>query len=1016
MADVFDLQGSISLDTSGFEKSVKKSAEEMNTLKIRLQSAAEEYKKTQTQISDLRKKLEESAKSTGVTSEETKALISEIEKAEKSAEKYKKQINDVSKELNSAGDGTKEFDSSVGHLGDTTESTTSKLGGLASALGSGIKAACEVVIASVTAASAAIAGLTKSSLSEYSSYEQLTGGVDTLFKSASPQVQQYAREAYKTAGLSANEYMQTVTSFSASLIQSIGKASKESEGITEETVSAALSAYDEEYKAAKRAYEDTYTALNTSLTKEIDAYKKATDEKISLVNKEYEERIKLIDDEANRQMSAIDEQIAAINKLSEAENEANKKKKQEDKKKELEEKVANARNSSERFKAEKELAEYTKQIEEQNAQDKKNAERKAQIEELKKQKDAIKTDADARKSELKQQQKDELEQLKESETEQINAMKESQKEQLTALKRHNEDRLEELKGYYTEQKKLYQQAVTDIGGSSISNLTAEEYKKAAELSDLAIRDMSDNANKMGTDMQMIQNAYSGFAKQNYTMLDNLKLGYGGTKTEMERLLKDAEAISGVEYDISSYAEIIKAIHVIQDEIGITGTTAKEASSTIEGSTKQMKASWKNLVVELGKSDGDVDTAFNEFITSVEIAGSNILPRIDVILGNIQNLIETSIPYIFKALPQIIEKVPELVIAGFKIVSAIGKGIYDNREEIISAINKLPGKINEGLRTVDFKGVGSKMSDAIKSGLTGIADFITDIDWEQVGIDLAEAFNGIDWHGVLKAACDGMIAAIKAAPELIKGIVTTIDFDDLALVATLAFAPKFLMKLASELGLSEKWSGVKTTLSGKMGEAGENAAGSQSSGLGFAGKFFIALEAALLGWQIGTKIYEHFDDEIDSLLHPIFEKIKLETWGDNLKEAFGPQEIGGGDVLGGASLASGGVDALLYELLYGRYRRYGFGHAKGGIVTSPQVGVIGEDGAEAIIPLERNTEWIDRVAERLNGSGTHVDSVYITFPNLTIGSDYDADRLVERVSEGLESLKFAQNAAVGGVNW
>lgn len=118
---------------------------------------------------------------------------------------------------------------------------------------------------------------------------------------------------------------------------------------------------------------------------------------------------------------------------------------------------------------------------------------------------------------------------------------------------------------------------------------------AAEKANVAITDMSDNANKMGTNMQDIQNAYQGFAKQNYTMLDNLKLGYGGTKEEMSRLLEEASKISGIKYDISSYADIIDAIHVVQEEMDITGTTAKEASTTIEGSVNMTKSAWSNLV-------------------------------------------------------------------------------------------------------------------------------------------------------------------------------------------------------------------------------------------------------------------------------------------------------------------------------------------------------------------------------------------------------------------------------------
>ena len=143
----------------------------------------------------------------------------------------------------------------------------------------------------------------------------------------------------------------------------------------------------------------------------------------------------------------------------------------------------------------------------------------------------------------------------------------------------------------------YMETVTSFSASLIQSLDGDT-AKAAEIGNMAITDMSDNANKMGTSIEMLQHSYSGFAKQNFTMLDNLKLGYGGTKTEMERLLKDAQALSGVKYDISSYADIVEAIHVVQTEMGITGTTAKEAATTIQGSLSMMKRLSALLKVKL----------------------------------------------------------------------------------------------------------------------------------------------------------------------------------------------------------------------------------------------------------------------------------------------------------------------------------------------------------------------------------------------------------------------------------
>ena len=172
----------------------------------------------------------------------------------------------------------------------------------------------------------------------------------------------------------------------------------------------------------------------------------------------------------------------------------------------------------------------------------------------------------------------------------------------------------------------YMQTVTSFSASLLQSLGGDT-EKAADVADMALRDMADNANKFGTDMSSIQNAYQGFAKQNYTMLDNLKLGYGGTKKEMERLLKDAQKFSGVKYDINNLNDVYEAIHVIQEEMGVTGTTAQEASETIAGSVASMKAAYSNFLNGSGSPEDLADsmiTAFNNIAKSVEKLAPKIL--------------------------------------------------------------------------------------------------------------------------------------------------------------------------------------------------------------------------------------------------------------------------------------------------------------------------------------------------------------------------------------------------------
>ena len=193
----------------------------------------------------------------------------------------------------------------------------------------------------------------------------------------------------------------------------------------------------------------------------------------------------------------------------------------------------------------------------------------------------------------------------------------------------------------------YMEGVTSFAASLLQSL-GNDTAKAAEISDMAFRDMSDNANKFGTDMASIQSAYQGFAKQNYTMLDNLKLGYGGTKTEMERLLADAQKLTGVQYDINNLSDVYSAIHAIQEELGVTGTTAKEAGATISGSVTAAKAAWQNFLSGAGGIEEVIDTVVAAG-TQIGKAVVKMLPKIvDGIVGLVNGLIP-EIPKLVKTL-------------------------------------------------------------------------------------------------------------------------------------------------------------------------------------------------------------------------------------------------------------------------------------------------------------------------------------------------------------------------------
>lgn len=234
----------------------------------------------------------------------------------------------------------------------------------------------------------------------------------------------------------------------------------------------------------------------------------------------------------------------------------------------------------------------------------------------------------------------------------------------------------------------YMKNVTSFS-ASLLQATAGDTSKAADIANMAMQDMADNANKMGTSMESIQNAYQGFAKQNYTMLDNLKLGYGGTKSEMERLLADAEKLSGVKYDISNLADVYNAIHVIQEKLDITGTTAKEAASTIQGSASMMKASWSNLITGMANENADFDTLLTQFIDSVGTFAENLIPRIEIALGGIVKLIGGLAPKIVEVLPQVVNTIiPSAIGAITEIVNAVVVALPSVLEGIVGAINTI----------------------------------------------------------------------------------------------------------------------------------------------------------------------------------------------------------------------------------------------------------------------------------------------------------------------------------------
>lgn len=267
----------------------------------------------------------------------------------------------------------------------------------------------------------------------------------------------------------------------------------------------------------------------------------------------------------------------------------------------------------------------------------------------------------------------------------------------------------------------YMETVTSFSASLLQSLEGDT-AKAADYAHMAITDMSDNANKMGTDMSLIQNAYNGFAKANFTMLDNLKLGYGGTQKEMQRLLEDAQAISGIEYDISSYADIVDAIHVIQTEMGITGTTAKEASSTISGSIASMKSSWQNLLTAISSDDLPFDEYVNNFVDSVATVADNLMPRIEIALNGVVSLIDKLVPVIVDKIPSLFESLLPAVIKG---ATGMVNSLANALPEILGALTNILPTLISGITTI-FNTLAKQIPTILDQILKAVTDLIPEL--------------------------------------------------------------------------------------------------------------------------------------------------------------------------------------------------------------------------------------------------------------------------------------------------
>lgn len=409
----------------------------------------------------------------------------------------------------------------------------------------------------------------------------------------------------------------------------------------------------------------------------------------------------------------------------------------------------------------------------------------------------------------------------------------------------------------------YMSTVTSFSASLLQSLGGDT-EKAADYANQAVIDMSDNANKMGTSMELIQNAYQGFAKQNYTMLDNLKLGYGGTKEEMERLLEDASKISGIKYDISSFADVTQAIHVMQESMGIAGTTSKEASETIEGSINSVKGAWENLLVGITNPDADWDKLIQNLVDTVTAAGENILPAVGSALVGVSALIRDLFPMIAQEIPTLISEIlPQLVDTGISVVNSLITGIQQNLPALMEGaiqivtsignaiITMLPQILTIAMQLIQtlINGIITMLPQIIQMGMQlitqlilGIAQMLPQLIPQAVNAIITIVNGLLDNIDMLVDAAiqlilglaDGLINAlpilIEKAPEIIgKLVVALIQNLPKILQVGVQLIGKIIEGVGSVIGklgqmagniIQTIWDGLQS-LPGKMMEIGKN---------------------------------------------------------------------------------------------------------------------------------------------------------------------------------------------------
>lgn len=534
----------------------------------------------------------------------------------------------------------------------------------------------------------------------------------------------------------------------------------------------------------------------------------------------------------------------------------------------------------------------------------------------------------------------------------------------------------------------YMDIATSFSASLLQGLNGDT-AEAARVTDMAITDMADNANKMGSSMESIQNAYQGFAKQNYTMLDNLKLGYGGTKEEMERLLADAEKLTGVHYDISNLGDVYSAIHAIQEEMGVTGTSADEAATTIQGSIAMMKAAWQNWLTGLMDNDADINQLTQDLIDSVSQVIDNIAPRIgeffDSLVESIHNALadHPEAQAIFDDIVSAIQTVNDIVS---DVVNCVIEN-WGTIEPILTAVAVAVGvvtaaviaynavaAIKAAMDAAQVVSLGALIAAQLASAaatLVALAPYILIVaaiaaviavivlcvkHWDEIKEKVVEVWDKMvstiesaveavkEWFGNLKQGIADKVNSIREAiSEKFNAIKQKMS-------DTIQAAKDKVIEHFTRIkdGIREKIQAAKETVSNVVDNIKEK----------FSNGFNAAKETVV---NIFDNIKQGIKDKLEAAKQTVKNVIDKIKGFFNFEWHLPKLKMPHISISGEFSLMPPKVPKFSIDW-----------YAKGGVFDAPtlfnnggRLSGLGEAGAEAIVPLENNTQWLDKISDRLS---------------------------------------------------